>query len=83
MMINFSRNPYSNGVQRNFQLQNGPFRLEGGNDRRIDENGYHHSNQVAFQSLGSQWSTILGASTERTVQPKPLEGLNWTQQWMA
>jgi len=71
------------GVQRQFVLDTGVVRIEGGNDRRLDESGYQHDNHVAVQALGDQWAGLLGAqtSTRYTAQPQP--GLSWTRQWLA
>ena len=87
MILNFARNPYftgnSLGVQRSFQLRTGPLSVQGSNHRSLDEKGYHHDNQVAVQTLGTEWATLLGASTETTYQSQPAPGLTWTRQWMA
>lgn len=80
MIINGMRNTYAYGVNRNVSINVGGLSLQGSNSRRVDENGYHHSNQVAVQAMGQNWASMLGASSETTVAPV---GQNWTRQWMA
>ena len=70
MTIGMQRNTYAYGVDRNVRINVGGLSIQGSNSRRVDENGYHHSSQVAG----------LGASTDTTVVPI---GQTWTQQWMA
>lgn len=87
MILNFSRNPYATengyGVQRQFSLQLGPLAISGGNDRRLDGEGYRHDNHVAVQALGDNWAGLLGARTSTRYEAQPLPGLDWTRQWMA
>lgn len=80
MIIGMQRNTYAYGVNRNVSINVGGMSLQGSNSRRVDENGYHHSNQVAVQAMGQNWAAMLGASTDTTVAPA---GQIWTQQWMA
>lgn len=80
MIIGMQRNTYAYGVNRNVSINVGGMSLQGSNSRRVDENGYHHSNQVAVQAMGQNWAAMLGASTDTTVAPA---GQTWTQQWMA
>lgn len=80
MTIGMQRNTYAYGVDRNVRINVGGLSVQGSTSRRLDENGYRHSNQVAVQAMGQNWAAMLGASTDTTVAPT---GLNWTQQWMA
>ena len=87
MNMSISRQLYTSnsarGVQRQFRLDTGVVRIEGGNDRRLDETGYQHDNQVAVQVLGDQWAGLLGAQTSTRYEPQPLPGLHWSRQWLA
>ena len=80
MTIGMQRNTYAYGVDRNVRISVGGLSTQGSNSRRLDENGYHHSNQVAVQTMGQNWAAMLGASTETTVAPA---GQTWTHQWLA
>ncbi len=80
---NFYHTPSNVGVQRQFRLDTGLVRIEGGNDRRLDESGYQHDNHVAVQMLGDQWAGLLGAQTSTRYQAQPQPGLSWTRQWLA
>lgn len=76
MNFDFARTPYGNkdnfGVQRQFQLNLGPVTISGGNDRKVDGQGYHHNNQV---SLDTGLGTNVSAQTSTDYS-----GLPWTFQ---